>query len=229
MIMSDNRKLFPTLKGADYNSLSAVINKEYCKRHGYDFIYYRPHLPDNMYSVYNCKDPHSGALRHASWSKLLSMSRALTESYDYVVYTDSDCIFKDFDHKIEDFVGPTTADVLVTSDQPYRKTKACAGFFICRVNDAARKFISDWYNVNLPERNIKHSWEQAALDTIMKRPEFGIMDNGNFLFETEGQPLRHVTGHKKSMQLRLEYFSEFIEKNNIPYDISDIRCEEFTT
>jgi hypothetical protein len=225
--MSDNRKLFPTLAGADYNSLSAVINKEYCKRHGYDFIYYKPHLPDNPYSVYNCKDPHSDALRHAAWSKLLSTSRALAEPFDYVVYIDSDCIFKDFDHKIESFIGEP--DILITNDGPYRKTMPCSGFYICRVNDWCRDFIKEWYNVNIPKKNIEHSWEQAALVKIWKRPGVGLLNNGNFFYETEGQPLRHVTGKKKLMRERLPYFRAFLDQHEIPFDISDIRCEEFST
>ena len=44
VFMSDNRKLHGSLAGADYNSLVAAINYEYCKKHGYDFIYYRPYL-----------------------------------------------------------------------------------------------------------------------------------------------------------------------------------------
>ena len=226
VFMSDNRPLAPTLKAADYNSMAAVINKEYSKRHGYDFIYYRPYLNENTCSLYNCIDSNN-VLRHAAWSKLLSTSRALLEPYDYVVYIDSDCIFKDFEHKIESFIGE--ADVLITDDKPYRKTKPCSGFYICRVNEMARQFMKDWYAANIPKKNIEHPWEQAALDTLCKRPGVSMLDNGNFFYETEGQPLRHVTGRKKINRERIPYFRKFIEDNHIAYDISDIRCEAFCT
>lgn len=228
VFMSDNRKLAPTLKAADYNSLSAVINKEYCKRHGYDFIYYRPYLYENTCALYNCRDPNNQDLRHASWSKLLSTSRALLEPFDYVVYIDSDCIFKDFEHKIESFLGP--ADILVTNDRPFRKTLPCAGFYICRVNDTSRQFIKDWYNSNIPQKNTQHTWEQKALDKMMKKPEISLLDNGNFFFDEEGQPLRHLTGATQNVKKqRIPYLLAFFEKNAIPYDISDIHVEAFST
>jgi hypothetical protein len=228
VFMSDNRKLFPTLAGADYNSLAAVINKEYCKRHGYDFIYYRPHLPENTHSLFNCKEPVTGDLRHASWSKLLSTSRALQEPYEYVVYIDSDCIFKDFDHKIENFL--TEADILIASDFPYRKTFPCAGMYICKVNDRVREFIAEWYSVSIPSKNIEHPWEQKALDTIFKRPGISMFNTGNFFNEVEGQPLRHVTGHTKLLKAqRIPYFLAFLDQHEIPFDISDIRCIEYST
>jgi hypothetical protein len=39
----------------------------------------------------------------------------------------------------------------------------CAGFFVFRVNDFTRKFLKEWYEFKLPERNIDLYWEQDAL------------------------------------------------------------------
>ena len=86
VFMSDNRPLAPNFEKADYNSLAASINYEYCKLYGYDFIYYRPYLKDPSVTVlYNCLDPN-GEERHASWSKLLSTTKVLEGGDDYVVY-----------------------------------------------------------------------------------------------------------------------------------------------
>ena len=75
--MSDNRRLRGDLDAADYNSLAAAINASYCKRQGSDFRYYRPYLNDRAEEpLFNCLDA-KGRLRHASWSKLLSMQRAV--------------------------------------------------------------------------------------------------------------------------------------------------------
>ena len=46
VFMSDNRKLDKNIRSAEYNSLAAAINYEYCKKYNYDFIYYRPYLND---------------------------------------------------------------------------------------------------------------------------------------------------------------------------------------
>ena len=85
VFMSDNRKLSTDRETADYNSLSAVINYEYCKKHNYDFIYYRPYLyNENEITLNNCIDPNTKLFRHPSWSKILSTKLAfkLTASFN---------------------------------------------------------------------------------------------------------------------------------------------------
>ena len=94
VFMSDNRLLSNDINNANYNSLTASINYEYCKKYNYNFLYYRPYLDNKeIIDLYNCPDPNSSELRHAAWSKLLSTQLALQLDYDYIVYIDSDCIF----------------------------------------------------------------------------------------------------------------------------------------
>lgn len=230
VFMSDNRRLANSVSNADYNSLVAAINSEYCKKHNYDFLYYRPYLvnKDNCVLL-NCKNPITNRLRHASWSKLLSTRTALTLDYDYVVYIDSDCIFKDFEQTLEKFIMPyADKDILFLNNKPWGDTKPCAGFYICKVNEYTRKFLNDWYDYNISSKDLIHAWEQDALWAIYTKYNIGIIDSWMFC-EAPDQFLRHVSSHDKSD--RMPYFTAFLKSKNIIYDknINEIKIIEFDT
>jgi len=234
VFMSDNRKLEETLDTADYNSLTASINYQYCKKHGYDFVYYIPYSDSNKGELYNCKNPITNNLRHASWAKLLSTKVSLQLDYDYLVYIDTDCIFKDFNTSLEDFIKPyPNNDILFLNNKTTKimywdSLMPCAGFYICKVNDKSKQFIQDWYNFNTTEDDINHPWEQNALWEIYRKYNIGIIDKIMF-YEEENQFLRHVATFDKYN--RLPYFTHFIELNNINYkkSISEIKVVEFNT
>jgi len=231
VFMSDNRYLETTLEKAEYNSLVAAINYTYCKQHNYDFIYYRPYLnKKDEIKLLNCKNPVTGNLRHASWSKILSTNLSLQMDYDYVVYIDSDCIFKNFDQSLEDFIKPfPNNDILFVNDTPWNPCSPCAGFYICKVNDYVKCFLRDWYNTDLPTVDVGHPWEQGAIWDIFTNYNIGIIDSMAF-FEMSGQFLRHIDG-KSNAELRMPYFSAFLQFKNIDYEknISEIRVVEFDT
>lgn len=228
--MSDNRKLQGTVHNAEYNSLAASINYEYCKRNKYDFLYYRPYLNDGDTTVlFNCKARSTNELRHASWSKLLSTVLALQLDYDYVVYIDSDCIFKEFNQTLEDYVKPyLEKDIIFLNNKPWGDTMPCAGFYICKVNEYTKRFLHDWYDVNIPQKNTQHAWEQDALWEIYEKYNIGIKDSWMFR-EEEGQFLRHVATHDSNN--RIPYFSTFHTSKNIDYEknISEIKVVHFNT
>lgn len=215
--MSDNRQLGASFEAAEYYTLVAVINKAYCQKFGYDFIYYRPYLNDESNnSVFCCLDPNSGETRHASWAKLLSAKQAINAGdYDYVVYIDSDCIFKDFNASLEKLIEPHAGkDVIFLNNKPWGDHLPCGGFFVCKNNDAARTFLNDWYNYNLPAKNKDHMWEQAALWEIYTKYNLGIVDSWMFL-EVPGQMLRHIGSYVH--HTRAPYFSAFITSNKIDF------------
>jgi hypothetical protein len=230
VFMSDNRKLDQSYEKANYNSLCASINYEYCKKHGYGFIYYRPYLMNkDTVSMYNCKNPITNELRHASWSKLLSTSIAFKLDYDYIVYIDSDCIFKNFDQTIEEFIKPySEKDILFLNNKPWGDNDPCAGFYICKVNEYTKKFIVDWNQVNIPEKDRDHAWEQDTLWKIYKEYNIGIIDSWMFQ-EKEEQFLRHVSSCENNN--RIPYFSSFIKSKNINYEknINELQVIEFDT
>lgn len=229
VFLSDNRLLSTDIHSAEYNSLVAAINYQYCKKHGYDYIYYRPYLNKNDIILNNCLDPNSGVPRHASWSKLLSTMNALELNYDYVVYIDTDCIFKDFNKSLEDFIQPYSQDIIFLNNKPWGGHLPCAGFYVCKVNDYTRKFIKCWYNYSIPEKNTEHAWEQDALWKIFKQYNVAIVYSEMMFRNESGQFLRHVASHEKYN--RLPYFKKFIQDNNIDYltNIQQIQVISFDT
>ena len=228
VFMSDNRPLSTDIITATYNSLVAAINYEYCKKYGYDFIYYQPFLNKELIELHNCIDPNSGKKRHASWSKLLSTSKALELDYDYVVYIDSDCIFKDFSRSIEEYMKNITEPIIFLNDRPWGTTYPCAGFFILQVNDYTRQFIKTWYNFNIPNHNTHHAYEQNVLYDMHKLYTIKIIDDMMFC-EKKDQYLRHIGSHANN--LRIVYFKKFIQDNTIDYlaNIQQIQVIKFDT
>jgi len=230
VFMSDNRPLDPNPTTDSYSSYVAAINYEYCKIHGYDFIYYQPYLHvKEPLSLYNCIDPTTKELRHASWSKLLSTTLALDLPYDYIMYIDSDCIFKDFTIKIESFLE-TNLDksILFWSNKPWSTDHPCAGVYICKVSSETKELIRNWYNYSIPDHNTCHMYEQNALWQIYKTLNMGIIDDIMF-DETPGQFLRHI-GINVHYQ-RFPYFKTFLTSHNIPYaeNIQAIQVIQFNT
>lgn len=229
VFMSDNRPLTEDIQLADYNSLVACINYAYCKKHNYDFTYYLPYLNfKNSRSLYNCIDPHRKAVRHAAWSKLLSTKKALDLDYEYVVYIDTDCIFKDFNKRLESIIEAYPQnDTIFFNNKPHPNPESpCSGFYICKVNDSTKQFIYDWYNLNLQEFNTKHSWEQEALRYIYKKYNLVIVDAWMFV-EEDGQFLRHIS-HIEN-ENRIPYFRNFITNNNIEFNTSLINIINYNT
>ena len=233
VIMSDNRPLSAQIGQADYNSLTAAINYDYCRIHNHGFRYYQPYLETETEVVlHNCVDPATGNPRHASWSKLLSTELALTEAlqtreYDYVVYIDSDCIFKNFGQTLQEVLAPYAENEIVFTNNEPSSAGPCAGFYACKVTPYALRFVKKWYDTYIPQRNIARVWEQAALTRMYKSYNVGLMDNGDFFHERSGQFLRHVissTAHK-----RIPYFLRFLTANRIPYSPSAIDTRPFRT
>jgi hypothetical protein len=254
--MSDNRFLTENYETAGYNSLVAAINKSYCSKYGYDFIYYRTYLnKKHIVELENNLDPYTNLPRHSAWSKTKSAYLAVysalkNKTYDYVVYIDSDCIFKDFNKSLETFIKPYTQDILISNDYPHNLYKACTGFFICKVNKDSLKFLKDWYNYDFKGRANPCRWEQGALWFMYEEKKYDIklIDNEDFFNEKPGQYLRHIARYvsvrltKKKFktpeeQLKLQqegrnkYFKNFIENNNIEYSktIKSIKTIDYNT
>lgn len=214
--MSDNRKLE---EEETYYSLAAATNYAYCKQHGYDFIYYVPYSSTNVRAIDTTVDPNTGAPRHASWSKIISAMRAVElYDYDYVVYIDSDCIFRNFSAPLESIISQyLDKTMIVWNDIPWHKDKPCAGFFILssRNKSKATSLLLEWYMYDLPEHNQGRLWEQVALcDMFITRQDIGMRDELMF-YEQPGQFIRHICSAQNHM--RKPYFSTFLKSMNIDY------------
>ena len=212
LFMSDNRKLEKNYADAGYYSVTAAINYEYCKKHGYDFVYYRPYLDDpDTISLYNCVDTNNYELRHASWSKILCTLDVFQRGHDYVMFIDSDCIVKDFEKRLEDYITPYDGkDLIFSNNAPWCPEKPCCGLYICKNTAYAKDFLKALYNVNIPEFNRNHAWEQEAIYTIYKKYDMVLFDNELMFQEREKQMFRHICSHEGDQ--RLLYFKRFLTK-----------------
>jgi hypothetical protein len=233
VFMSDNRNF----EDKDFVKMTAAINKEYCKRHNYDFLYYQPYLEGEDSPILNCLDPNTGELRHAAWSKVLATKKALSLDYDYIVYLDSDCVFNDFDKRIESVIEQHSSANLIF----FRDYVSCergllpnSGFYICKVCDDSRSFINEWYNVDSGEFNTKNSWDQSGLWKIYSFDQSVItLDVWQFhpaIFpDRPTQFIRHITGGED--HFRIPFFTEVIESKKISVheNIAGIEVLRFDT
>jgi hypothetical protein len=231
--MSDNRNFEDEL----FVKLTAAINKEYCKKHNYDFLYYQPYLEGEDSPILNCLDPNTGELRHAAWSKVLATKKAISLDYDYIVYLDSDCVFNDFDRRIERSISEhPSANLIFFRDyiSVERGLLPNSGFYICKVCDDSRSFINEWYNVDSGEFNTKHSWDQWGLWKIYNFDDI-IVTTHDFMFHPAVFPdlpiqlLRHIIGGERHH--RIPFFTHLINSKNIPVDenINSIEVVRFNT
>jgi hypothetical protein len=230
VFMSDNRRLTNNYDSSNYNSLAAAINKEYCTKHNYDFIYYRPYLKDkDIEEINNCVDPTTRKPRHAAWSKLLSTQIALQKNYPYVLFIDSDCIFKDFNKSIQEFIGAhMSKQMTFLNNKPYDDDKVCSGFYMCKNTPEVKEFIREWFNYHKPGDNTKKPYEQYAIHKMLHEDHhpfssnIGIIDS-MFLRESNDQYMRHVGSYEKNK--RIPYFKEFIRKKGIDFNKNILSIE----
>ena len=146
--MSDSRPLEADKSTAGYHSLASFINAVYCRRWGYDFLYFRTPpiaIGRSMHDVARigksfvtrllsggvrrltqertcCYNTLLDEPRAAAWAKLLAVRDALSRDDSTVVYIDSDCIFLDHAMSVEEFVETTPVRAGSTF------TNSCIGF-----------------------------------------------------------------------------------------------------
>jgi hypothetical protein len=207
--MSDDRSEF----GDDYNSITSQINKIYADKWKYDFRYIKV---DKCFS-------NKEEERHSSWAKLISIKKVILENkWDIIVYIDSDCIFKNHDLTIKDYLKSVKninnqdlkeRYITFLNDIPWSDKLPCAGFFIIKTKLKKHHIIDDWFDSDFPNYNMKHTWEQYALhNRIMSlyKDDIEIINDVMFL-EQSNQFLRHIGSHEKHN--RINYFKKML--NNI--------------
>ena len=212
-------------KMVDYLSKNYDIIARFC---GGDNAGHTIYKDSEKIEKFNCAEKN-GTLRYAAWSKLLSTYRALSMGYDYIVYIDSDCIFKDFNKTLDHYIDPhKDKNIIFLNSRPWYYDLPCTGFYICKVCDETKEMVKEWYNFDFTKVKNPCRWEQGYMWLMYKTLNVGIIDDIMFS-ESEGQYLRHVG--TPEMSKRLSYFSEFVTRMNIPYEknIEEIQKIEFDT
>jgi hypothetical protein len=214
IIMSDNREISDDYENAEYHSLAVAINYNYAKKHGYNFIYYNPYIPNehkitNSNSSNNMKnkiDSFQSKLnkyRYASWTKLVTLFNTLLENYKYVFYLDTDAIIinnidlEKYLREVPYFKGNKDSELKFLINKPHTLEDPCAGVIIIRNSDITKRAVKYWWNYDMPKFDKKHAYEQESLWSFVNNkdsniePYVGIIDELSFE-PKEGQYVRHV-------------------------------------
>jgi len=154
-----------------------------------------------------CHHPLHGP-RAASWAKLLCIRYVLENlNYTRIVYIDTDAIFADPKLNLHDFLQEVDClekSLVVPCNYPWEKTRigadqgrdANAGLLIWRRSPLSLQIIESWWNFDAKNFNLKHDWEQMALNAhvlsnysrdIQILPEVTMQ-------EKPGQFVRHIPG-----------------------------------
>ena len=252
VIMSDNRDIINDIDNCGYNTLAALINYNYCKKHNYGFKYFIPNNNGDL-SLNNCFSP-SKAPRYTSWNKLISTIKAIEDykDYDYIVYIDTDCIFNNINLSISEYyknlqVINSNEDsqccILFLNDRPFEVYLPCAGYYILKNNDSSKQFIKQWYNLDsdrVQQHNTVHPYEQFALyeyfHELNKSEQILLIDDYMFVDFNKDQFLRHIGTHEnwnrtpifktKILELLLDkdftFFFEDLKNDIVKFDINEI-------
>ena len=151
VLMVDNRQLSNEYNMNNYWSNTVYINKIYCNKYGYDFKFVNPYYKVNTNNLYSCIDINTNELQHGAWSRIPVILHYLNNSYKYIVYIDSDCIFRNFNISIEDKINQYVDSTLIfQSNSPWHPILPCSGFFICKNTIETITFLKNWYAYKKP-------------------------------------------------------------------------------
>ena len=246
IIMSDNREISDDYENAEYHSLAVAINYNYAKKHGYNFIYYNPFIPNehkitnnnlgtNKKHKVNSFQSKLNKYRYPSWTKLITLFNTLLEKYAYVVYLDTDAIIVnniDLHKYLNDISysrGSKDSDLKFLIDKPY-SDGPCAGGIIIKNSDISKRAVKYWWNYDMPEFDKKHGYEQESLWSFINNkdlniePYIGIIDELSFE-PKEGQYIRHVGTPDKERRVSIFkcYYETLYNKETFKNTIDEIK------
>jgi hypothetical protein len=238
VIMCDNRPLSSNYDSNEFWGYTAYINKTYCNMHNYDFQYYIPHYKNNKH-LNSCIDVNTNELRHSAWSKLLAVIYSSTKEYEYIVYIDTDCIFKNSSILLESIIETHNNDLIFQSNYPWHPELPCSGFFICKNTIESLKLLKEWYTykvpdyysiewqntLNLAKKSCSYDWapgkhwEQDILWVFVanKNIKISVTTEEVGLEEKDNQYLRHICSVYSGD--RNNYFKNIVDirlSNNYP-------------
>ncbi len=193
VIQADNR---PTL---NYLLLTNKVNREFCKIHGYDYLF----IP-----IHNNEYTHL----HPATKKIHIVNKFLqTSTYDIIVFLDSDAWIQNGSW-LKDIITQLSQDRLkhgCFSRDPYilKNTYINSGSFIIKNNDYTKKMYTDIIEQlnNIPEYHNKWPYDQFYISNFIfeNKKNFQIFVP-DILNTPIGKVLRHNWGKNKKMYIDLK-------------------------
>lgn len=179
-------------------ALSSIENhRYYCKINKYDYILLNGSLSD----------------RFLAWDKILALKKYLLK-YDYLLWIDSDAIFKNLNKKIEDYILDDS--IVIIGKDPNKDIYANSGVFLLKNNSEAITFLDEVWNspVKVEENNYS-GWlyEQGIICELLKENKYKHYIVLNFdlnchLYYYKDQFIIHYMGARSNAERYNEVINE---------------------
>lgn len=178
--------------GAPYLPISHEINRQYCERHGLEFV-----VADDL---------DDG--RHPLWSKV-ARARAALAGVEAVLYIDADAVFVDHERGPEHLLErlPRTRAMLIGED--FTPGAANTGVWVVRNTLAGETILDAWDRVPQYRPELAHRWpvDEAGFNAevlpfyryaieLVPRAELDLV-RGDFI-------RHHMKDHERGKTLRLK-------------------------
>jgi len=157
-------------KMSEWKRRSTPNKRDYCNRHGYDFLLFEDRYSD----------------RPPAWDKIVLLQQGLPK-YDYILWSDPDSIILNKEFKIEDLIAEGIS-FRITFQGYYEGTMTeilpiNAGVFLIKNSEFSMKFLQEIWD---KEEYIHHRWwENMAIIDLMqnkywKYPEIFLDCNATY-------------------------------------------------
>jgi hypothetical protein len=123
--------------------LSKAINKAYCKKYGYSYVYI----------------DYEKALAPPYWLKVIALKDLMdkhSSEYDYIMYLDNDAVFYDFNTRLEtiiDSVNRYGSYSFIIGKEPNPFSLINTGVFLVKCNNKGKELVNKWSSMCLNETN----------------------------------------------------------------------------
>jgi GR25 family glycosyltransferase involved in LPS biosynthesis len=144
LVQYDNRPI------PDYYKELIEINKEYCKKYGYEHIIIteKYELPPWWIKVKICKE-------------LLE-----SDKYSGVMWLDTDAVIYDCSKSLDIFTSDKTIDFFIAKDPPVWGAPVNAGVWIVKNTQVGKNIMRDWFNKYDKTKWIKNTTIQKSYETV---------------------------------------------------------------
>jgi hypothetical protein len=175
------------------SELSEQVNRYYCNKHGYEYIFHNEPWDE---AVYN---------RAVFWNKVKFIKDNLHDC-DYLVWLDCDAVFYGNELKIEEELLPLLGNRHVmmiidcaTESFSLRDDAPNVGVIVWRNSPESHKILDDWWNCVDGNANFRWQWppEQSAWHVHIqpKYNEYVVMLKDYYVMNGHyGQYIRHFCG-----------------------------------
>lgn len=193
-------------KDLNYRNYTIDNSKQYCDRHGYDFILYEDKIDEDAAVISN---------------KTLTAIRNIG-SYDWILMKDADSLFYNFDYRIEEYIDN---DYNYIASWSKVKSMVNLGHLLIKCSTQVEIELKRIYNIIKEEVLVKGEqpiynrfWNEGKLSPVK------VLDKHIFNAHPFGKPNREVL---KAWKLTMDELIDLDKKNMNLEQFGDIKQDTF--